>query len=151
MVTNIPPFGKRRLKFSCSSLISVGKENISSDCRRLSPPCLGLASAKLLCPRCCGGRAQHEPAEGMREGGAKDLDCNNLINAVITCTRDKLGSFRGFPADALLLFAKTEAFLHNKKLSQQRWPGQHLIFSLPASISEKGSARACQSLELDTN
>lgn len=74
----------------------------------------------------------------MGEGGAKDLDWNNLINAVITCTRDKLGSFRGFPADALFLLAKSELFLHNIKLSQQRWPGQRLIFSLPASISEKG-------------
>lgn len=55
------------------------------------------------------------------------------------------------PADSPFLSAKSEPFLHNIKLSQQRWPGQHLLFSLPATISEKGQSGACQSLELDTN
>lgn len=87
---------------------------------------------------------------GKQEGRAKDLNWNNGINTKLYVDGTYCDS-SDVPADSLFLSAKSEPFLHNIKLSQQRWPGQHLLFSLPATISEKGQNRPCQSLELDMN
>lgn len=146
LVTNIPP---AQILLLLTHQRGKGKHQLRLQEVFSSLPWFG--HCQMIMSPLLWGHSSAEAAEGTWGGGAKDLDRNHLINAVAMHARDKLGSFRGFPADALLLFAKTEPFLHNTKLSQQRWPGQHLIFLLPASISEKGWARACQSLELDTN
>lgn len=135
-------FWKKRLKFLQKK---KKKNHQKTDSRRFSLPCLNLAMVKQLFPYQL-STSQH----GKQEGRAKDLNWNNSINT----ESHVCGTYcdpSDVPADSPFLSAKSEPFLHNIKLSQQRWPGQHLLFSLPATISEKGQNRACQSLELDTN
>lgn len=137
MATSIYQFGKKRIKFFYSLLVSIGEENISWDLKVFSSlPWFGHSKTDITI------LSMGEPSAWVSIGNVRrESQRPELEQWHKYCYHTHMGQtaiLQTFPCRLTISFAKSEPFLHNIKLSQQRWPGQHLIFSLPATISEKG-------------